>query len=75
MDRACPLKLLLTYVNSYYLQAVNFSFFYIHSFYTVLLRCRGFHFSLHLYTMSRTPWTSDRPVARPLPKYGATQTE
>jgi hypothetical protein len=25
-----------------------------------------FHFSLDLYTNSSTPWTSDRPVARPL---------
>jgi hypothetical protein len=37
---------------------------YIHSSYTVLLRCRGFHFSLDLYTIGRTPWTSDRPVSK-----------
>jgi hypothetical protein len=34
-----------------------------------------FHFSLDLYTIGRTPWTSDRPVTRPLPKYRATQTQ
>jgi hypothetical protein len=33
-----------------------------------------FIFSLDLYTIGRTPWTSDRPVARPLPKYRTTQT-
>jgi hypothetical protein len=32
-----------------------------------------FHFSLDLYTIGRTPWTSDRPVIRPLPKYRTTQ--
>jgi hypothetical protein len=26
-------------------------------------------FSLDLYTIGGTPWTSDRPVARSLPKY------
>jgi hypothetical protein len=34
-----------------------------------------FNFSLDLYTIVRTPWTSDRPVARPLPKYRKTQTQ
>jgi hypothetical protein len=34
-----------------------------------------FNFSLDLYTIGRTPWTSDRPVTRPLPKYRATQTQ
>jgi hypothetical protein len=34
-----------------------------------------FHFPLDLYTIGRTPWTSDRPVARPLPKYRTTQTQ
>jgi hypothetical protein len=32
-----------------------------------------FHFSLDLYTIGRTPWTSDQPVARPLPKYRTAQ--
>jgi hypothetical protein len=41
---------------------------YIHSSDTVLLRCRNFHFSLDISTIGRTPWASDRPVARPLPK-------
>jgi hypothetical protein len=27
-----------------------------------------------LYADGRTPWTSDQPVARPLPTYGPTQT-
>jgi hypothetical protein len=30
---------------------------------------------LTLYTASRTPWTRDRPVARPLPPHRATQTQ
>jgi hypothetical protein len=34
------------------------------------------HFSfLILYTVGRTPWTSDQPVARPLPKHRTTQTQ
>jgi hypothetical protein len=33
-----------------------------------------FYFSLDLYTIGRTPWTSDRPVAGPLPRYRTTQT-
>jgi hypothetical protein len=32
-------------------------------------------FSLDLYTIGRTLWTSDRPVARPLPKHRTTQTQ
>jgi hypothetical protein len=47
----------------------------IHSSYTVLLLCRGFHFYFGSYTVGRTPWSSDRPVTRPLPKYGVTQTQ
>jgi hypothetical protein len=30
---------------------------------------------LNLYTVGRTPWTGDQPVARPLPKYRTTQTQ
>jgi hypothetical protein len=51
------------------------TFFYIHFSYTVLLRCRGFHFSLDLYTVGRAPWSSVLPVARPLPKYRTAQTQ
>jgi hypothetical protein len=29
----------------------------------------------YLYTIGRTPWMSDRPVASPLPKYRTTQTQ
>jgi hypothetical protein len=50
-------------------------FFYIHSSYTVLLRCRGFSFSFVSYTNGRTPWTSYRPVAMRVPIYRTTQTE
>jgi hypothetical protein len=28
-----------------------------------------------LYTVGRTPWTGDQPVARPLPTYRTTQTQ
>jgi hypothetical protein len=31
--------------------------------------------SLSFYTDGRTPWTSDQPVARPLPTYRTTQTQ
>jgi hypothetical protein len=34
-----------------------------------------FNFSLDLYIIGRTPWTRDRPVARPLPKYRTTETQ
>jgi hypothetical protein len=34
-----------------------------------------FHLSLDLYTIGRTPWTSDWAVARPVPKYRTTQTQ
>jgi hypothetical protein len=30
---------------------------------------------LNLYVVSRTPWTSDQLVARPLPKHTTTQTQ
>jgi hypothetical protein len=30
---------------------------------------------LNLYTVGRTPWTEDQPVARPLPIQGTTQTQ
>jgi hypothetical protein len=30
---------------------------------------------LNLYTVGRTPWTGDQPVARPLPTQRKTQTE
>jgi hypothetical protein len=36
----------------------------------------GRYFSfLILYTVGRTPWTGDQPVARPLPTYLTTQTQ
>jgi hypothetical protein len=33
------------------------------------------HFRNHFYTDGRTPWTSDQPVARPLPTHRTTQTQ
>jgi hypothetical protein len=30
---------------------------------------------LMFYTINRTPWTSDQPVARPLPTHRTTQTQ
>jgi hypothetical protein len=30
---------------------------------------------LNLYTISKTPWTGDKPVARPLPTHRTTQTQ
>jgi hypothetical protein len=35
---------------------------------------RFFNF-LILYTVGRTPWTGDQPIARPLPTYRTTQTQ
>jgi hypothetical protein len=43
---------------------------------TVLLLDLGRFFSfLILYTVGRTPWTSDQPVARPLPTHRTTKTQ
>jgi hypothetical protein len=40
------------------------------------LLCLGRFFSfLILYTVRRTPWPGDQPVARPLPTYRTTQTQ
>jgi hypothetical protein len=35
----------------------------------------GFFSFLILYTVGRTPWTGDEPVARPLPTHRTTQTQ
>jgi hypothetical protein len=35
----------------------------------------GRFFSFLIYTVSRTPWAGDQPIARPLPTHRATQTE
>jgi hypothetical protein len=43
---------------------------------TVLLLDLGRFFSfLILYTVGRTPWTGNQPVARPLPKHRITQAQ
>jgi hypothetical protein len=34
-----------------------------------------FNFVIFLYTDGRAPWTSDQPVARPLPTHRTTQTQ
>jgi hypothetical protein len=49
------------------------SFIYPFLLYLIFMVSR-FTFPLHLYTIGRTPLTSDRPVARPLPKYRTTRT-
>jgi hypothetical protein len=40
-----------------------------------LLGPGGFFSFVILYTVGRTPWTGDQPVARPLPKHRTTQTQ
>jgi hypothetical protein len=36
----------------------------------------SFHFSFLIqYTVGRTPWTEDQPIARPLPTHSTTQTQ
>jgi hypothetical protein len=32
-------------------------------------------FLIYVYTVGRTPWTGDQPVARPLPTHRTTQTQ
>jgi hypothetical protein len=49
-------------------------FFYPFLLYRTLTVSRFFIFLLS-YTIGRTPWTGDQPVARPLPKYTITQTQ
>jgi hypothetical protein len=41
--------------------------------YSPLLGLGCFFSFLILYTVSRTPWTGDQPIARPLPTYRTTQ--
>jgi hypothetical protein len=43
--------------------------------YSLLLNLGGFFSFLILYTVGRTPWTGDQPVARPLPTHRTTQTK
>jgi hypothetical protein len=43
--------------------------------YSPLLGLGHFYSVLSLYTIGRTPWTGDQPVARPLPTHRTTQTE
>jgi hypothetical protein len=42
---------------------------------TALLDLGRFFSFLILYTVGRTPWTGDQPVARPLPAHRTTQTQ
>jgi hypothetical protein len=43
--------------------------------YSPLLDVGRFFIFLILYTVGRTPWTGDQPVARPLPTHRTTQTQ
>jgi hypothetical protein len=53
-----------------------FSFIFIHRWLFSSLLGPGLFFSfLILYTIGRTPWTGDQPVAMQLPTYRTTQTE
>jgi hypothetical protein len=57
-------------------QRYNFYYFlYPFLLYHTLMVSRLLFFSLDVYTIGRTPWTSDQPAARPLPKYRRTQTQ
>jgi hypothetical protein len=47
--------------------------FFISSSYTLVQVSRLSSYSLYLFTDCRTPWTSDWPVIRPLPKHRSTQ--
>jgi hypothetical protein len=44
-------------------------------FYSPLLDLGRFFQFLNLYTVGRTPWTGDQPVARPPPTHRTTQTQ
>jgi hypothetical protein len=43
--------------------------------YSPLLDLGRFFSFLTIYTVGRTPWTGDQPVARPLPTHRTTQTQ
>jgi hypothetical protein len=48
---------------------------YIYGSRVLLLDLDRFFSFLILYTVGRTPWTGDQPVARPLPPHRQTQTQ
>jgi hypothetical protein len=55
--------------------SVSFYFFLYYFLLYRTLRVSRLFFSLDLYTIDRTPWTSGLPVARPLPKHQTKQTQ
>jgi hypothetical protein len=55
---------------------ISFMNSFIHQWlYSPLLGPGLFFSSVTFYTVSRTPWASDQPVARSLPKHRTTQTQ
>jgi hypothetical protein len=50
-------------------------YLFIYGFTVLLLDLGRFFSSLILYTVGRTPWMGDQPVARPLPTHRTTQTQ
>jgi hypothetical protein len=54
----------------------SYSYSFIHQWlYSPLLGPGPFYSFVILYTVDRTPWTGDRPVARPLPTHRTAQTQ
>jgi hypothetical protein len=51
------------------------SYQHIHLIYGSTAIRRPLFQSLNIYTVGRTPWMGDEPVARPLPTHGTTQTQ
>jgi hypothetical protein len=64
---------------SYYCYCYCYYYYYYYYYYygstALCLALAPFFSLLILYRVSRTPWTGDRPVARPLPIHRTTQTQ
>jgi hypothetical protein len=55
----------------------GYYYYYYYYYYgsTAVLDPGRFFSFLILYTVGRTPWTGDQPIARPLPTHRTTQTQ
>jgi hypothetical protein len=64
-----PISLFLLVIHDYFLTSISLWL------YSPLLDLGRFFIFLILYTLGRTPWTGDQPVARPLSTHRTTQTQ
>jgi hypothetical protein len=57
------------------LDSIQLGYHYVSETGSVCFAVASFSVFLILYTVGRTPWTGDQPVARPLPKHRIPQTQ